>query len=105
MAYSLAMGERLLTVAETALFIRHAEDLWNDGERAAFVDFIAANPEAGDVVPDSGGMRVIYFYHDDAMPLYLLMIYAKARRENWSPDEKRRAQALVAAIKQAHRRR
>ncbi|MBV8402467.1 MAG: hypothetical protein JOZ17_27655 [Acetobacteraceae bacterium] len=27
---------------------------------------------------------VIYFYHDPAMPLYLLMIYAKARRDDLS---------------------
>ena len=52
-----------------------------------------------------GGVRVIYFYHDDTMPLYLLLIYAKSQRENWTQDEKRRAQALVAGLKQAHRRR
>jgi hypothetical protein len=29
--------------------------------------------------------RVIYFYHDAGRPLYLLMVYAKARRsESWS---------------------
>jgi hypothetical protein len=28
-----------------------------------------------------GGVRVIYFYHDDSMPLYLLLNYAKAERE------------------------
>ena len=41
------MADRLLTIAETALFIRQAGDVWTDGERSAFVDFIAANPEAG----------------------------------------------------------
>ncbi|HEX3575314.1 MAG TPA: addiction module toxin RelE, partial [Rhodopila sp.] len=41
-----------------------------------------------------GGVRVVYFCHDDSMPLYLLLIYAKAERENWTRDEKRRAQAL-----------
>jgi len=49
-------------------------------------------------------VRVIYFYHDDTMPLYLLLIYAKAQRENGTQDEKRRAQALVASRKLAHRR-
>ena len=81
----------------------------------------ATNPEAGDVIPEPGGIRklrwsrpgtgkrggvrVIYFYHDGTMPLYLLLIYAKAQRENWTQDEKRRAQALTASIRQAHRRR
>jgi hypothetical protein len=39
------------------------------------------------------------------MPLYLLLIYAKAQRENWTQDEKRRAQALTAALKHEHRKR
>ena len=51
-----------------------------------------------------GGVRVIYFYHDDSMPLYLLLIYAKAERENWTWDEKRRANTLTDAIRQAYRR-
>jgi hypothetical protein len=38
------MIKRLLTVAETSLFIRQAADVWKDAERTAFVDFIAANP-------------------------------------------------------------
>jgi len=50
-------------------------------------------------------VRVIYFYHDADMPLYLLMIYAKARQEDLSPDEIKRGARSVAAIKQAWRRR
>ena len=84
------------------------------------MDFIAANPDAGDVIPDTGGLRkvrwgrpetgkrggvrIIYFYHDDSMPLYLLLIYAKAELENWTRDEKRRARALTESIKQTYRR-
>ena len=106
---------KFVTVAETPLFVRQAEDVWNEGEREAFVDFIAANPDAGDVIPDSGGVRkvrwaragtgkrggarVIYFYHAAERPLYLLMVYAKARRENLSADEKRTVRKLAAILK------
>jgi hypothetical protein len=38
------------------------------------------------------------------MPLYLLLIYAKNERENWTPDDKRRVQALSDSIRQAWRR-
>ena len=115
------MPTRPITVAETPLFLRQAAALWGEEEHTGFVDFIAANPEAGDVIADTGGIRkvrwsrpgsgkrggvrVIYFYHDDAMPLYLLLVYAKAQRENWTPDEKRRARDLVADIKRTYRRR
>jgi hypothetical protein len=109
------VSRKLITVAETALFARQAEDVWDDAEREAFVNFIARNPEAGDVVPETGGVRkirwsrggsgkrggarVVYFYHDADRPLYLLMVYAKARQENLTPDEKRSVQKLAALLK------
>jgi hypothetical protein len=47
---------------------------------------------------------VIYFYHDPGMPVYLLMIYAKARRDDLSPDARRTVRGLVAGLKEAHGR-
>jgi hypothetical protein len=44
-------------------------------------------------------VRVIYFYHDRDRPLYLLMVYAKARRENLSSEEKRTVRKLAAVLK------
>ena len=120
MAYIARMRTRPITVAETAVFVRRADALWTDEERFEFVDFIAHNPEAGDLIPASGGIRkvrwgrrgsgkrggvrIIYFYHDPAMPLYLLMIYAKARRDDLSPDAQRTVRELVARVKEAYRR-
>ncbi|MGA2292087.1 type II toxin-antitoxin system RelE/ParE family toxin [Bradyrhizobium sp.] len=110
------MSRRLITVAETPLFVRQADDVWDNDERTAFVNFIASNPEAGDVIPDTGGVRkvrwsrsgagkrggvrVIYYYHDASLPLYLLLVYAKARREDLTPDEKRMARKLAAILKE-----
>ncbi len=109
------MPRKLITIAEMPLFVRQAEAVWNESERGAFVGFIAANPEAGDVIPETGGVRkvrwaragtgkrggarVVYFYHDADRPLYLLMVYAKARRENLTPDEKRAVRKLAAILK------
>jgi RelE toxin of RelEB toxin-antitoxin system len=114
------MWMRPITVAETTLFIRQAADVWCDEERSTFVDFIARNPEAGDVISETGGVRkircirqgsgkrggvrVVYFYYRSDVPLYLLMVYAKAQREDLSPDGKRTVQALTARLKQAWRR-
>jgi hypothetical protein len=115
MAYMYAVPRAPITVAETPLFVRQAADVWDDDEREAFVTYIASHPEAGDVIPDTGGVRkvrwtrtgsgkrggtrVIYFYHDAGRPLYLLMVYAKAQREDMTPDEKRAARAFVAVLK------
>jgi len=107
--------DTLITVAETPLFVRQAEKVWSDSEREEFVGYIAANPKAGDVIPDTGGVRkvrwnrrgvgkrggarVIYFYGDPGQPLYLLMVYAKARKEDLSAGEKRSIRGFVAALK------
>ena len=114
------MQTRPITVAETAVFLRQAAAVWTNDERSEFVDFIARNPEAGDLIPQSGGVRkvrwnrqgigkrggarIVYFYHDAGMPLYLLMVYAKARRDDLSPEARRAVQALTARLKQAHER-
>jgi hypothetical protein len=104
-----------IAVAETPLFLRQAADIWDEAEHDAFVTYIASHPEAGDVIPETGGVRkvrwtragsgkrggtrVIYFYHDAGRPLYLLMVYAKARREDMTPDEKRAVRTLAATLK------
>jgi hypothetical protein len=109
------MQTKLLTVVETAIFLKQAEAIWTDEERAELVDYIARNPESGVVVPETGGVRklrwgrqgsgkrggarVIYFYHHEDAPLYLLLAYAKAQREDMTPKEKQAAVALAAALK------
>jgi hypothetical protein len=104
-----------LTVAETLLFVRQADSIWNEQEREEFVNYTPCNPEAGDVIPETGGVRkvrwgsagvgkrggarVIYFYYDDTRPLYLLLVYAKARKEDLSAGEKRAVRKLAAMLK------
>ena len=85
----------MLTVIETPTFVRFASDYWNDEDRTSF---IAGNPDAGDVVPGSGGVRkvrwgsagrgkrggvrVIYFNRLVNGEIWLLLVYGKSVREN-----------------------
>ncbi|WP_347338102.1 transcriptional regulator [Chromatium okenii] len=87
----------LRTVAETDVFKRYAAFIWSDDERIAFVNWIAANALAGDVIPSSGGcrkvrwnrsgmgkrggVRVIYCNGADGR-IWLLIVYAKAKFDN-----------------------
>ena len=86
----------MLTVVETPTFAADSRDLWTEEERGAFCAWIAANPEAGDVIAGSGrcrkvrwsragvgkrgGVRVIYFNSLTNGQIWLLVIYAKAVR-------------------------
>jgi hypothetical protein len=87
-----------------------------DSERETLVAFVGANPEAGEIISESGGVRkvrwalqgmgkrggarVIYYYHGERLPLFLLTMYAKNRKANLSTAErnamKRLAPVLVA---------
>jgi hypothetical protein len=85
------------TVAETPIFQRYAAEVWNETERMAFINFIAGNPEAGDLIRGSGGCRkvrwstsgqgksggarVIYFNANDET-VWLLIVYKKAKFDN-----------------------
>jgi hypothetical protein len=115
MAYVGRVPRAPITVAETPHFLRQVASVWDEAEHEAFVTFIASHPAAGDVIPDTGGVRkvrwsrtgsgkrggtrVIYFYHDADRPLYLLMVYAKAQQEDLTADEKRAVRALAKALK------
>lgn len=88
----------MLTIAETGIFKQDAADIWSDSERIEFCAWLAANPDAGDVIPHSGGcrkvrwsrrgtgkrggVRVIYFNRLEDGVIWLLVIYAKAVRGN-----------------------
>jgi hypothetical protein len=95
------------TVIETPTFQKQADAIWTTLEREAFIDFIAENPDAGDVIPGAdgarkvrwhrrgtgkrGGTRVIYFHLVGDELVLLVMVCAKAERTNVKPkDIKRR---------------
>ena len=88
----------MLTIAETPTFAAEADKLWSEAERLDFFIWLAANPEAGDVIPESGGcrkvrwsragtgkrggVRVIYFTRLSAGEIWLLLVYVKSARDN-----------------------
>ena len=69
----------MLTIVETTLFQRQWPMYWTEDERGQFAAFLADNPEAGDVVPQSGG---IYFSRLASGQLVLLTLYAKSATDN-----------------------
>lgn len=92
----------MLTIVETSIFIKYAKMVWNDEERVEFINWIAANPLAGDVIPNSGGcrkvrwsrdgmgkrsgVRVIYVNQLEKGQIGLLIVYAKAKFDNLPSD-------------------
>ena len=87
-----------------------------DADRPDIVDHLAAHPAAGDLIEGtggvrklrwardgrgkSGGVRVIYYFHSEAMPLYLLTMFAKNERANLSKTERNALAGLVDVLVQ-----
>jgi len=88
----------MLTVIEAPAFSKLCTDYWTEEARQAFAAWIAANPNAGDVIPGSGGcrkvrwsrsgtgkrggVRVIYFNRLPNGHIHLLLIYSKSAKDN-----------------------
>ncbi len=109
------MKMKPITVEETNTFTRQAQAQLSEEEHDELIDFLAYNPEAGSLVRGtggirkvrfaangkgkSGGVRVIYYYHSDLMPLYALMLYAKNEQTELTAEDRKELAAFVAAIK------
>jgi hypothetical protein len=115
------MAAAPMTVVETREFLKRAKPLLADSERAGLVAFVASNPEAGDIVPRTGGVRkirwalegmgkrggarVIYYYHNERLPVFLLSAYAKNQKANLTTAERNAMKRLVPALVAGYRKR
>jgi hypothetical protein len=88
----------MFTFIESSIFEREVAIYLDDDEYAALQAFLVVNPQAGDLIPGSGGVRklrwkrpgsgkrggvrVIYYVRYRPNELWLLTIYAKAKHDN-----------------------
>jgi len=79
---------------ESSIFSRVCSSYLDDEEYARLQQFLLVNPEAGKVIPGSGGvrklrwarsgmgkrggLRVIYYVHCDPLEFWMLTIYSKS---------------------------
>jgi len=93
----------MITIAETGPFQKKVTGLLTADERKLLIDYLAQHPKAGDLIKGtggvrklrwakqcsgkSGGVRVIYYYYDDDIPLFLLALFGKNEKANLSKLE------------------
>ncbi len=106
----LAYSEAMIFI-ETPVFTRQITALVDDDDYAEFQRELADNPEAGDVVPGTGGLRkirmaakghgkrggarVIYYYFTSASQIALLLAYAKNEAENLTSVQKKALKQVI----------
>jgi len=115
---------------EAPAFTRHLQRYLEDDEYATLQQFLAANPEAGDVMPGTGGfrklrwgderrgkgrrggLRIIYYLLVGDQQIWLFTVFGKDEAADLTPDQKRQLRAAIdtelrarEAARQRHRRR
>jgi hypothetical protein len=105
-----------LTVVETEIYLRDAERLLTQDEREKVVDILARDPEQGDLIKGSrglrktrigfggrgkrGGGRVIYWFKTERLPLVLFAVYAKNEAKDLSEERKQFLIKLAANLEE-----
>ncbi len=106
-----------ITIAETAHFQRTVKKILTEEELSELIGHVAFNPTGGDLMPDTGGLRklrwrlsghgtrsgarIIYFFYDLNMPLYLLAAYSKSEKIDLTKGEKKEMRQLAKALVRA----
>lgn len=107
-------------VLSFSTFVRGAarEGVTED-EVLAIEAHLAANPQAGDLIPGaggarklrfagrgkgkSGGYRTVHYYAGDDVPVFLIAIYGKGRKANLTKAERNELAAILRQTAEAYR--
>ena len=100
-----------LTFLETSIFTRQITDLISDEELSALKWTLMANPESGDLIRGSGGLRkirwagsgrgkrgglrVIYYWHVPGSTILFLLAYPKNEQDDLTPAQIKVLKTLV----------
>lgn len=112
-------GIQLQTVIETEEFILRSKECMGEDVRYEFIDYIAENPTAGTLIAGAGGARkirwqvnaysgkrsgarVIYYYYNENIPIYLLTAYKKNEKLNLTEKEKKVLYGIIKSIVHAY---
>ena len=103
-----------ITIAELPSFKKSASDIFDRDEIECLIALLSNQPDAGAIMPRTGGVRklrwgakgkgkstgarILYFFHDLNMPLYLLLCYSKSDRIDISEKEKSTMRNLTRGL-------
>lgn len=102
------------TVVELPEFQKKSDKWLTKSERLSVINYLAAHPAAGDLIQGTGGLRklrwsakgkgkrggvrVIYFYHNESIPVFLLTLFGKGEKANLSKAERNDLAKLTSLL-------
>jgi len=91
------------TIVELPEFLKKSDKWLTKSERQSIINYLAKHPAAGDLMQGtggirklrwsakgkgkSGGVRIIYYYHNELIPLFLLTLFGKGEKSNLTKAE------------------
>lgn len=103
-----------LTVVELPGYIARSSKILTKDEATEVVNLVASDPECGDLIQGTGGVRkvrigvegrgkrggarVVYYFHSERIPVFLLTIFAKNERSDLSQAERNKLRQLVTQL-------
>lgn len=104
----------LQTVVETPEFLRQTDSFMDKESKENFINYIAANPLTGKIISGTagvrkirwdnnnqgkrGGTRIIYYFYDENIPIFLFTAYPKNQKENLTKAEKNGLAKIVKSL-------
>ncbi|CAC9593099.1 hypothetical protein BHECKSOX_197 [Bathymodiolus heckerae thiotrophic gill symbiont] len=106
------------TIVELPEFIKKSSKLLDSSERNGLISYLAIHVKSGDLIKGtggirklrwsaqgkgkSGGVRVVYFYYNKSMPLFLLSVFGKGEKTNLSKSECNELTKLTKILKNSY---
>ena len=102
------------TVVEMPEFISRTKKLMNEKDLDNIVNYLSAHPGSGVIIEGtggirklrwkkegsgkSGGIRIIYYYHNEKYPVFLLTVFGKSDKINLSKAERNELSKLIKIL-------
>lgn len=107
-----------ITVVELPNYEKAIAGVLTDDEAAGLIAFLAQHPDDGVVIPNTGGLRklrwgargkgksggarIIYYFRDLNMPLYLLTAFVKGEKIDLTKREQAALRRTVETLVEQH---
>lgn len=118
LAYKRRMAKAKITVVETAEFTSRAKRRMSAKEVEAVIDLVAVGPLSGDLIQGTGGLRklrfavegkgksgsvrIIYYYYNESIPVFLITVFAKKEKDNLTKAERNMLAKVVRILRDSY---
>jgi hypothetical protein len=118
MAYNKNAESCWITIVETKSFSARAEKCMSHREVFEAIEMIAKNPRIGNIIEGTGGLRKVrfgtggkgkrggvrisYYYFNNATPVFLLTVFSKNEKDNLTRKERNQLAKSVQLIKHGY---